>query len=151
MLDIGAGAGLVGVAVTVAGIGPVDGLDISGDIRAMALGRRDAIAKLADADPAAPPPPSLHGPYGTAVISTTFTHGHRGREVLPPLAAAVGRGAVFAFSVNSGVWNACGFPAAFATTSALIEGLAVTTEPVGAVRNGNHGTDTLRLQARWLR
>ena len=90
-------------------------------------------------------------PNGTAVISTTFTHGHRGREVLPPLAAAVGRGAVFAFSVNSGVWDACGFPAAFAATSALIEGLAVTTEPVGAVRNGNHGAVTLRLQARWLR
>lgn len=144
VLDAGAGTGLLGVALAAAGIGPADGIDIAPEMLAEARAK-GCYRHLTEADLTQPLPP-LHGPYGGVVSSGTFTHGHLGPDVLPRLMAVAAPGAVFAFSVNSGVWAARGFDAALLALAPCAGDLSVTIEPIYAdAQDPGHAADTARI------
>ena len=59
-------------------------------------------------------PLSLGGPYHGIVSSGTFTHGHVGPAAISQLETQAAPGALFALSINEGVYRAMGFDAALA-------------------------------------
>jgi predicted TPR repeat methyltransferase len=140
VLDVGAGTGLLGEALAAAGVGPVDGIDISPEMLEVAR-TKGCYRHLTVADLTQPLPP-LAPPFAGMVSSGTFTHGHLGPEVLPPLIAVAAPGAVFALSIHEGVWEQHGFAAAFGTMSPLITGLSVTSAAIYATdAAGDHARD----------
>lgn len=141
VLDVGAGTGLLGIALAAAGVAPVDGIDISPDMLAQARAK-GCYRHLVEADLTAALPP-LSAPYRGLTCSGTFTHGHLGPEVLPPLLDLCAPGTVVAFSVHSGVWTARGFDAALAGLSSRLIALRVTEEAIYAGAGGDaHAADT---------
>jgi predicted TPR repeat methyltransferase len=112
VLDVGAGTGLVGVALAAEGVAPVDGIDLSPEMLAVAA-TKGCYRHLVLADLTQPLPP-LPGPYAGMTSAGTFTHGHLGPGVLGPLTAELAPGAVLAFTVHEAVWLAMDFPAALA-------------------------------------
>ncbi len=150
VLDVGAGTGLLGVALAAQGIAPVDGIDISPEMLAVA-GTKGCYRHLTVADLTLALPP-LSAPYRGIVSSGTFTHGHLGPEVLQPLIGIAAPGAVFAFSVHEGVWEARGFAAALAVLAPLITDLTIADQPIydtGAA--GDHAADRARIVSFRLR
>lgn len=143
VLDVGAGTGLLGIALAATGVGPVDGIDISEDMLSQARAK-GCYRHLVEADLTAALPP-LPVPYGGMTSSGTFTHGHLGPEVLPPLLDLCAPGAIVAFSVNSGVWTTRGFEAALAALSGRIAALRVVIEPIYAAADEAHAADTARI------
>lgn len=126
VLDVGAGTGLVGVALAAEGVAPVDGIDLSPEMLALARGK-GCYRHLVQADLTQPLPP-LHGPFAGLVSAGTFTHGHLGPAALAPLLDMLRPGAVLAFTVHEGVWEVMGFPAAL---SALpLSGLRTVREAI---------------------
>lgn len=123
VLDVGAGTGLLGLALRGLGIeAPLDGVDISPQMLERA--REKAIyRRLMLADITRPLDPGE--PYAGVVSSGTFTHGHVGPEALPELLAIAKPGAAFALSVNAGVWQAKGFAEALEGLGRAIHGLAL--------------------------
>lgn len=109
VLDLGAGTGLVGVALAALGVGPVDGTDISsGMLRAAAqkavyraLFEGDILNRLPVAD----------NSYGSAISSGTFTNGHVGPEAIDEVLRVVRPGGLIALSVNAEHWQGAGFAA----------------------------------------
>ena len=78
ILDIGAGTGLVGVALSALGCGPVEGTDISQEMLDMAA-QKAVYAKLFIGD-ITEQLPVEDGTYGAVISSGTFTTGHVGPE-----------------------------------------------------------------------
>lgn len=141
VLDVGTGTGLLGAALRGAGLaGAIDGVDLSPQMLARA-GRLNLYRTLAEADITRPL--ALPERYAGIVSSGTFTHGHVGPTALPQLLAVAAPGALFALSVNAGVWDAQGFGPALAalpiadltTTEAPIYG------PAAAARDPAHAAD----------
>ena len=128
VLDVGAGTGLLGLALEGLGIGPVDGLDISQEMLEAArqkgvyrdLSRADLTRSLRIAP----------GSYAGITSSGTFTHGHVGPEALDGLLTVAAPGALFALSINAGVYEAMGFAAKFAALKAQITGLELLEVPI---------------------
>ena len=149
VLDVGAGTGLLGVALAARGIAPVDGIDISAEMLTIAR-TKGCYRRLDEADLTQPLPP-LPAPYEGVVSSGSFTHGHLGPEVLTPLIAIAAAGAVFAFSVNAGVWDARGFAAALDALAPRIENLTITRQPIYHGAAGDHTTDTAQIVSFRLR
>jgi predicted TPR repeat methyltransferase len=110
VLDVGAGTGLVGVALAAEGVAPVDGIDLSPDMLALSRGK-GCYRHLLEVDLKQPLPP-LPGPYAGLVSAGTFTMGHLGPDVLVPLLGVLQPGAVIAISVHEGVWETRGFSVA---------------------------------------
>lgn len=107
VLDVGAGTGLLAVALTELGFrDEIDGLDLSPAMLARA-GEKGIYRSLLQADITRPLP--RNGAYQGVVSSGTFTHGHVGPEALPHLFATALPEAVFALSVNAGAWVSAGF------------------------------------------
>lgn len=108
VLDIGAGTGLVAAAMT----GVVDGIDISGEMLAVAaakgLYRNRIVADLTG------PLPIGDAAYGGFVSAGTFTHGHVGPVCLPELMRVAAPGALFALGIKADVFDQAGFGSAFA-------------------------------------
>lgn len=130
VLDAGAGTGLLGMALAGQGIGPVDGIDLSPEMLAVARAK-GCYRHLVEADLTRPLPP-LHGPYAGVVSSGTFTHGHVGAAALRPLAGLCRPGAILAFSVNAGVWDSAGFGAALARLGPAPGAVTITDEDIYA-------------------
>ncbi len=128
VLDVGAGTGLLGLALAGRGVRPIDALDLSPEMLDVARAK-GCYRNLIVADLTAPLPP-LNGPYLAVASSGTFTHGHVGPEALDALLDVAAPGARFAFSVNAGVWEARGFAAALARLAPRIAHLAVADEPI---------------------
>lgn len=150
VLDVGAGTGLLGIALAAGGIGPIDGIDLSPEMLAVARAkgcyRHLTVADLTN------PLPSLATPIHGVVSSGTFTHGHLGPEVLPPLIAIAAPSAVFAFSVHQGVWQAQGFDAALQALSPVLLDLTVADAPIYATgAAGDHAGDRARIVSFRLR
>jgi predicted TPR repeat methyltransferase len=143
VLDVGAGTGLLGIALAAAGIRPVDGIDISADMLAQARDK-GCYRHLVEADLTAALPP-LPSPYAGMTSSGTFTHGHLGPEVLPPLLDLCAPGATVAFSVNSGVWTARGFDAALQALAPRLTALTVAVEPIYDAADDAHAADTAHI------
>lgn len=107
VLDVGAGTGLVGLALRGLGFqGPMDAFDLSEEMleKAAAKGIYRAFLQ-GDVNR----PPALVTRYAGILSSGTFTHGHVGPAALAPLLRLAAPGAVVALSVNAGVWEAQGF------------------------------------------
>jgi len=117
VLDVGAGTGLLASELAARGVSPVDGIDLSPDMVAIARGKAlyralyeaDVTARLPFAD----------GAYAGCVSSGTFTHGHVGPGAFDELLRVTAAGGFFALSVHSGVFFAAGFAERFAALEAL--------------------------------
>ena len=140
VLDVGAGTGLVGQALAEAGIGPVDGLDISAEMLARAAEKQVYRSTItADLTQVLPLPDSA---YSGIISAGTFTTGHVGPEAFGELLRVTRPGAVFAVTVHSAFYKAAGFAACFATLGDRIT--EFRTEPFdiyGAGADGDHSTD----------
>lgn len=114
VLDIGAGTGLVGLALRAAGVAaPVDGLDISPGMLALAAAKGACRATIeADLTAALPIADAV---YGGLVSSGTFTHGHVGPVCLPELLRVARPGALWVLGIHAGVFDTAGFGSAFAS------------------------------------
>ena len=124
VLDVGAGTGLLAVALSNLGFTEeIDGLDLSPSMLARA-GEKGIYRSLVQADITRPLP--RNGAYQGVVSSGTFTHGHVGPEALPHLFATALPEAVFALSINAGVWRNAGFERALMG----MPGLKLTEVPV---------------------
>ena len=107
VLDVGAGTGLVGQALAEAGIGPVDGLDISAEMLARAAEKQVYRSTItADLTQVLPLPDSA---YSGCISAGTFTTGHVGPEAFGELLRVTRPGAVFAVTVHSAFYKAAGF------------------------------------------
>lgn len=148
VLDVGAGTGLLGVALAARGIGPVDGVDLSPEMLAAARAK-GCYRRLAQADLTAGLPP-LDTPYAGLASSGTFTRGHLGPDVLVGLFDLCAPGAVVALSVHEAVWEAQGFAAAL-SPGGRIASAETMAEPIyAAATDDPHARDhamivTLRL------
>lgn len=112
VLDAGAGTGLCAQALRDLGFADaIDAADLSGPMLAVAASKGLYRATHC-ADLTRPLP--FAGPYRGLVSSGTFTQGHVGPQALPPLLSVMAPGALLAFSVNLGVWDALGFAPALA-------------------------------------
>ena len=140
VLDVGAGTGLVGVALTELGIGPVDGTDISPGMLAAAAKKR-VYARLFEGNLLARlPVPS--DSYGSAVSAGTFTNGHVGPDGIDEVIRVTRPGGLIALSVNGEHWDAAGFAAKFESLAPRITDLR--RAPVhfyGDKATGAHATD----------
>lgn len=113
VLDVGAGTGLLAAELQGLGVAPVDGVDISPEMIAIARGKGlyrelregDVTGRLDLPDSA----------YVGCVSSGTFTFGHVGPEAIGELLRVTESGGFFALSVHSGVYAAAGFAARFRT------------------------------------
>ncbi len=111
ILDIGAGTGLVGVALSALGLGPVDGTDISAEMLDVAAQKAvyqrlflgDMTGRL----------PVQDGAYNAVVSSGTFTTGHVGPEALDEVLRVAAQGGLIAISISATHWQAAGFRAKF--------------------------------------
>ncbi|WP_457649227.1 class I SAM-dependent DNA methyltransferase [Profundibacter sp.] len=123
ILDVGAGTGLVGQALAVHGLAPVDALDISPDMLAVAQSKgcyRDTIhadltRQVGIADSV----------YGGVISVGTFTHGHVGPEAIDELLRVARPGALFALGINAGFYEADGFAEKFASLKDRIDGFEI--------------------------
>ncbi len=116
VLDVGAGTGLVGQGLVAAGVGPVDALDLSEEMLAVAR-RKAAYRHLIAADVTRP---LRHGGYEGIVSAGTFTLGHVGPDGLPPLLEAANSGCLFVISVNAVHYVSAGFEAFLAEIGSSI-------------------------------
>ena len=105
--DVGCGTGLAGVELARHGFTIIDGLDYSADMLSVA-GKRGIYRHLIEADLTRPLGLDSAS-YDAAICTGTFTHGHVGPGCLHELFKLLKPGALFAFSVNAGVWQEMGF------------------------------------------
>lgn len=138
VVDVGCGTGVVGVELAAAGIGPIDGLDISPDMLALAAEKRRAdnravYRELMEAD-LTRPIALADAAYAGIVSSGTFTHGHVGPSPLGELFRITAPGAVAAIGINTEHFSQHGFAARFdqAVADREIEGLELIEVPVYA-------------------
>ncbi|MEO0390051.1 MAG: class I SAM-dependent methyltransferase, partial [Pseudomonadota bacterium] len=107
VLDIGAGTGLCGAALSALGVGPVDGTDISEDMLGQAAGKLvyrtlfagNVLKRLDVPD----------GAYQGVVSSGTFTHGHVGPAGLTEVLRVLSPGGMAVLSVHAEHYAAQGF------------------------------------------
>lgn len=110
VLDVGAGTGLLAAALRDRGLtAGIDGIDLSPDMLALAR-KKGLYTRLVAAD--VTQPLSLPQAYGGIVTSGTFTRGHVGPDALAHLEAVAAPGALFALSINAGVYRDRGFDTA---------------------------------------
>jgi len=144
VLDVGAGTGRVAEVLQALGVGPVDGLDISPEMLAVASARglyRETIV----ADFTESLPPGVGG-YASVVAAGVFTHGHLGPGALPAMLDVAAPGATVAIAVNAAHWDAMGFGPAFAALSARLEILSAPLVRIYAEgAGGPHGDDMAHI------
>ncbi|MGR3502689.1 class I SAM-dependent DNA methyltransferase [Pseudaestuariivita sp.] len=141
LLDIGAGTGIVGELLSAAGLTPVDALDLSPEMLAVAEAK-NVYRNLIAADVTRPIP--LASDYQTIVSSGTFTHGHVGPSALTHLLDVAAPGALFVLSINAEHYAAHGFDAALAALP--ITDLETRDVPIyGPGATGPHRGDLTRM------
>ena len=144
VLDLGAGTGLLGVALAGLGVGPVDATDLSPEMLRMAeakgVYRRCFEGNLLERLPVA------DGTYAGAVSSGTFTHGHVGPEALDEVLRVVVPGGWIVLSVNEKHWKSKGFATAFAGLGGRVDALSLPRVRIYAAEaEGEHAGDTAVL------
>ncbi|MEM7524641.1 MAG: methyltransferase domain-containing protein [Pseudomonadota bacterium] len=109
ILDIGCGTGLVGAALRT---GPVDGIDLSPEMLAIAA-EKNVYRALAEADLTATLPLAT-GAYSGLISAGVFTIGAVGADALTELVRVAAPGALFVLGINQKVFETGGFDARFA-------------------------------------
>lgn len=113
VLDVGAGTGLVAGHLAEMGITPLDGMDLSDDM--LAVARNKAVYRhLIVADLLAEDVGNFPGLYDGVVSAGTFTHGHVGPEGLQALLRLAAPGGLCVVSVNVAHFDKAGFADAIA-------------------------------------
>jgi len=123
VLDVGAGTGLVGIALRGLGVELIDGTDISSAMLAEAA-LKDCYENLFEGDLTAILDVE-DGTYKGIVSAGTFTHGHVGPDAFDELLRVSASGALFALSINAEHFEARGFAAKFETLGDQIQGLTL--------------------------
>jgi ubiquinone/menaquinone biosynthesis C-methylase UbiE len=106
VIDLGCGTGAAGARLAELGFSPVDGLDLSPEMLAVAedkgIYRRHIVADLTQ------PIPIPDGAYGAAVSAGTFTSGHVGPGALGEVIRIVEPGGVVACVVGASMMEGFG-------------------------------------------
>lgn len=111
VLDVGAGTGLCGAALSDLDVGPIDATDISAEMLDQAM-RKDIYRDAIQAD-LTTGVPVLPRSYSGIVSSGTFTTGHVGPDALDELLRIARHGAQFAISINARHFEGAGFSTKF--------------------------------------
>ncbi|MEO9685656.1 MAG: class I SAM-dependent methyltransferase [Tateyamaria sp.] len=146
VLDVGAGTGLCGEALTALGVGPVDGTDISQPMldQAKAKGPYRHLFTGDVYDGLDLP----EGLYQGAVSSGTFTHGHVGPQGIEAVLNAVRSGGWIVLSVNAQHFQAAGFAAKMDEIASRITQVHQAEVAIYAAdATGPHARDTALLLA----
>ncbi|MEM6895782.1 MAG: methyltransferase domain-containing protein [Pseudomonadota bacterium] len=125
VLDVGAGTGLVGVALAALGVGTIHGTDISGEMLAQA-DAKGCYARVFVSDITRPLTDIADGTYAGIVSAGVFTLGHLGPEPIGELIRITQTGGLLALAVNATHWEAAGFEDAFAALGAQVTDLTRT-------------------------
>lgn len=144
VLDVGAGTGLLGAALRAQGFaGAIDGLDLSAEMLGQAR-TKNLYRRLMQADVTRGLAP---GGWHGVVSSGTFTHGHVGPGAITALLDAAEPGALFALSVNTGIWDAQDFDGALAALGPRIGDLVCLDVPIygPAAADPGHAADRARI------
>lgn len=113
ILDVGCGTGLTCRLLAERGYRNLDGIDLSGDMLAVAR-ERGIYRHLLQADLNQPLPFDTAS-YDGVISSGTFTHGHVGPEPFAEIFRILKPGGHFACTVHLDLWQNRGFETAFAT------------------------------------
>lgn len=124
VLDAGCGTGLLGDWLGILGFGPLEGLDISPGMLAVAARKGTYIALHRQALGGALP--FADGAFAAVISTGVFTTGHVGFEGMPELIRATKPGGVLVITVKLPIWEG-GFAAALAGTPGV--SLAEQTAP----------------------
>ncbi len=103
VLDAGAGTGLIGEWLGILGYAPVDAIDISPGMLAVAR-RKGVYRELVEAD-FTKVTPLPEAAYAGVVCAGVFTSGHVGVEGVAPLLRLARPGGVLAITVKQGSWE----------------------------------------------
>lgn len=148
VLDVGAGTGLVGMALHELGIGSIDGTDISSAMLAEAA-LKDCYENLFEGDMTGVldvEDATYHG----IVSAGTFTHGHVGPEAFDELLRVADKGALFVLSINAEHFEARGFTTKFEALGPSIKGLTLhETVIYNDARKDGHANDKALLAVFW--
>lgn len=145
VLDVGAGTGLVAEILKSRNVSPIDGMDISPEMLAIAE-TKGIYEKTIEADLLS----GLQIPDGTyagVVSAGTFTLGHLGPEVLPELLRICAPGAVFCLSINAEHFRTAGFQDAFQKLSSQVTNLALPEHRIYGSRNQTDHAEDLAYVA----
>lgn len=104
VLDAGAGTGLLGEWLRLTGYAPVEGVDLSAGMLAVAA-RKGAYDRLAEGDLAGRLP-FEDGRFAGCVCAGVFTTGHVGAEGLDELLRVLAPGGVVVLTVKDKTWEA---------------------------------------------
>ena len=141
VLDFGCGTGLVGEALAVLGITPLDGADLS--VEMLQVARRKGVYRDLVSGNVLDGYCMAGAPYAGVVSSGTFTHGHVGPEAIALLLDLASPGAQFALSINGEHFEAANFGAAFEGLADRITGLDLPVLRFYGERNtGPHKDDS---------
>ncbi|MCR8826790.1 class I SAM-dependent DNA methyltransferase [Pseudosulfitobacter koreensis] len=149
VLDVGAGTGLCGAALTAHGITPVDATDIAPEMLEVARGKKiyrtlftgDILRGLDVADET----------YAGVVSSGTFTTGHVGPEALDEVMRVASSGGRITLSINAQHFAAQGFKGKLSALEPDIQGLTLTDVPIYAPgTTGDHAQDRACI-ASWIK
>ena len=140
VLDFGCGSGLCGERLAGLGVGPIDGVDLSPEMLAVAA-RKGIYRSLTEGNildglelPA--------GGYAGIVSSGTFTHGHVGPEAIDVLLRFAMPGSLFSLSINAKHFHVLDFSGKFERLSGRITGLQLPEIPLyGPSAKGDHRND----------
>ena len=140
VLDVGAGTGVCGVALSDLGITPLHATDISPEMLEVATSKQ--VYDISFVSDVTGPLPRPKTPYAGIVSSGTFTTGHVGPDALDNLLTIAAPGALFALSINARHFRSAGFEAKLANLSGQIRNLSLPQVPIyGVGASGPHKDD----------
>lgn len=146
VLDVGAGTGLCGAALSEAGIGEIHGTDISPDMLEVAR-TKGVYTTLFEANVLDRLPCETDS-FAGAVSSGTFTLGHVGPEALDEVRRIVKPGGWIVISINAEHFKQGGFPEYFESNKAIIENFSLEpTRIYSQGAPGDHADDIAFLAA----
>ncbi|MFN4154190.1 MAG: class I SAM-dependent DNA methyltransferase [Paracoccaceae bacterium] len=124
VLDAGCGTGLLGDWLGILGFSPVEGLDLSAGMLAVARakGSYARLHQLALGQPL----PFADGAFAAVISTGVFTTGHVGAEALPELIRITRSGGPLVLTVKTTLWDS-GFAAALNATPGI--SVVETTAP----------------------
>lgn len=124
VLDFGAGTGVVGEVLAALDVGPLDAVDLSDEMLAVAQDK-GVYSKLHCLDVLSPDH-GLTATYQGVVSAGTFTLGHVGPEGVPPLLDLVAPGGLLVLSINAAHFAAADFQTVFDALGLQIKELTLT-------------------------